>query len=117
MGASLLLERVGGMNFEKYTIAKLEVARIERGISVAELARRIDVDRKRLWYVLNGQRTMRVDEFLKLCVALRIDPSSFITRDMVEGILSACRRQKRKERPAGAGRYRSRNSFWTAGQL
>lgn len=53
---------------------------------MAELARRIDVDRKRLWYVLNGQREMRVDEFLKLCVALRVDPRSFISRRMLSEI-------------------------------
>lgn len=55
---------------------ELERRRLEVGISVAELARRIGGDRKRLWYVLNGQREMRVDEFLKLCVALRVDPRS-----------------------------------------
>ena len=32
--------------------ARMEQARWERGISVAELARRIGVDRKRLWRVL-----------------------------------------------------------------
>lgn len=56
------------------------------GMSVAELARRIDVDRKRLWYVLNGQREMRVDEFLKICITLGVDPRRFIANDMVEGI-------------------------------
>lgn len=55
-------------------------------MSVAELARRIGVDRKRLWRVLNGQREMRVDEFLKLCVALRVDPRGFVTREMVSEI-------------------------------
>ena len=48
-------------------VAMLERARQIRGISVAELSRRIGVDRKRLWRVLNGQRAMRVDEFVKLC--------------------------------------------------
>ena len=43
-------------------------------MSVAELARRIGTDRKRLWNVLNGKREMRVEEFLRACVALRIDP-------------------------------------------
>lgn len=57
-----------------------------RGISIAELARRIGTDRKRLWYVLNGQREMRVDEFLKLCLALRVDPRSFASRKMAEEI-------------------------------
>lgn len=64
----------------------LKEARIIRGISVAELARRINVDRKRLWYVLNGQREIRVDEFLKLCIVLGIDPKRFITNDMVEEV-------------------------------
>lgn len=64
----------------------LEEARIIRGISVAELARHINVDRKRLWYVLNGQREIRVDEFLKLCIVLGIDPKRFITNDMVEEV-------------------------------
>lgn len=67
-------------------------ARISRGISVAELARRIYTDRKRLWYVLNGQREMRVDEFLRLCIVLQLDPRIFITREMVEEIADATRR-------------------------
>ena len=70
----------------------LERHRLEQGISIAELARRIGLDRKRLWYVLNGQREMRVDEFLKLCVALKIDPRSFVTRGMVEDVSEATRR-------------------------
>lgn len=61
-------------------------------MSVAELARRTNVDKKRLWYVLNGQREMRVDEFLKLCIALKLNPRSFITREMVEEVAEATRR-------------------------
>ena len=45
----------------------IESKRQQRGISIAELARRIGADKKRLWYVLSGQREMRVDEFIKLC--------------------------------------------------
>ena len=44
-------------------VARMERARQDRGISVAELGRRIGVDRKRLWYVLNGKRSMHVDEY------------------------------------------------------
>lgn len=61
-------------------------------MSVAELSRRTNIDRKRLWYVLNGQREMRVDEFLKLCIALKLDPRSFVTREMVEEVAEATRR-------------------------
>lgn len=35
---------------------------------------------------------MRVDEFLKLCVALKLDPRSFITREVVEEVAEATRR-------------------------
>lgn len=58
-------------------------------MSVAELARRTSIDRKRLWYVLDGQREMRVEEFLRLCIALKVDPRSFVTCDMVEGVAEA----------------------------
>lgn len=58
-------------------VAKLERARRIRGISVAELARRIGVDRKRLWRVLNGQRAMRVDEFVKLCAFFGLGIGAF----------------------------------------
>lgn len=58
-------------------------------MSIAELSRRTNIDKKRLWYVLNGQREMRVEEFLKLCIALRTDPRSFVTREMVDGVAEA----------------------------
>ena len=40
-------------------VMRLEQARAYRGISVAERARRVGVDRKRLWRVLNGERARR----------------------------------------------------------
>ena len=57
--------------------ARMEEARWRRGISVAELARRIGVDRKRLWKVLNGERAMRADEFVRLCAELRVGLGTF----------------------------------------
>lgn len=74
------------MSKEGNVAKRLEFMRRYRGISVAELARRIGTDRKRLWYVLNGQREMRVEEFLKLCLALKVDPRSFVSRGMMEEI-------------------------------
>lgn len=65
---------------------------------MAELARRIGLNEKRLWYVLNGQREMRVDEFLKLCVALKMDPRSFVTRKMVDEIAEATARSIERTR-------------------
>ncbi len=61
-------------------------------MSVAELARRTDIDRKRLWRILDGQREMRVEEFLRLCVALKIDPRSFVTREMADDVAEATAR-------------------------
>ena len=62
--------------------ARMEQARWERGISVAELARRVGVDRKRLWRVLNGERAMRADEFVRLCAVLGIGLGSYFTKEM-----------------------------------
>lgn len=70
------------------TIEVIEESRALRGISVAELARRIGVDRKRLWYVLNGQREMRVDEFIRLCAFFDLGLGCFIDRATVEDLRS-----------------------------
>ena len=58
------------MNQADLIVTRIERARQDRSISVAELARRIDVGRKRLWYVLNGQHSMHVDEFVRLCAVI-----------------------------------------------
>lgn len=83
----------GEQSFLESTLTVLEAVRFEQGISIAELARRIGSNRKRLWYVLKGEREMRVDEFLKLCVALRVDPRSFITAKMIREISAASKRK------------------------
>ena len=68
--------------------ARMEEARFERGVSVAELARRIGTDRKRLWRVLNGERAMRVDEFVRLCVFFGMGIGAFATADLMREIRS-----------------------------
>ena len=65
------------MDDADHMVAMLERVRRIRGISVAELSRRIGVDRKRLWRVLNGQRAMRVDEFVKLCAFFGLGIGAF----------------------------------------
>ena len=70
----------------------MSALRLMRGLSVAELARRTNIEKKRLWYILDGQREMRVDEFLKLCVALGVDPRKFVTREIVDEVASATKR-------------------------
>lgn len=69
-------------------VGLIEQARRERGISVAELGRRIGVDRKRLWRVLNGERAMRVDEFVRLCVFFGMGIGAFATADLMREIRS-----------------------------
>lgn len=73
-------------------VSRLNRVRLEYGMNVSELARRTNIDKKRLWYILDGQREMRVEEFLRLCVALRMDPRSFVTRNIVEDVAEATRR-------------------------
>lgn len=67
----------------------IESKRQERGIGIAELARRIDMDGKRLWYVLHGQREMRVDEFIKLCAFFDLGLGCFIDKGTVERLRSS----------------------------
>lgn len=67
----------------------MDSARQLRGISCAELARRSGVDGKRLWYVLHGQREMRVDEFVKLCAFFNLGLGCFIDRATVERLRSS----------------------------
>ena len=76
----------------QHIILIIDRMRLERGMSVAELGRRTGIDKKRLWYILDGQREMRVDEFLKLCITLRMDPRSFVTREIVDDVAKATAR-------------------------
>lgn len=76
----------------QHIILIIDRMRLERGMSVAELGRRTGIDKKRLWYILDGQREMRVDEFLKLCIALRMDSRSFVTREIVDDVAKATAR-------------------------
>lgn len=72
------------MDHAKLIAVRMEEARDARGISVAELARRASIDRKKLWYVLDGQRQMRADEFVRLCAVMGLDMQFFLTPEMCE---------------------------------
>ena len=76
------------MDHEKLIAIRMEEARELRGISVAELGRRASIEHKRLWYILNGQRQMREDEFIRLCMVLNLDMYHFLTKDMLEDLQS-----------------------------
>lgn len=74
---------------ERAIVEHIENLRRDRGISIAELARRIDMDGKRLWYVLHAQREMRVQEFIKLCAFFGLGLGCFIDRATVERLRSS----------------------------
>lgn len=80
------------MDHEKLIAIRMEEARELRGISVAELGRRSSIESKRLWYILNGQRQMRADEFIRLCMVLNLDMYHFLTKDMMEDLQSRKRK-------------------------
>ena len=67
-----------------------------------ELARRIGVDRKRLWRVLNGERAMRADEFVRLCAELGVGPERFALIS-VAGRTECFGRQRRGARHDSSG--------------
>lgn len=77
------------MSLDFVITSKLRAAREERGISYAELGRRIGIDGKRLWYILNGDRTMRADEFIKLCAFFNLGLGCFIDKETVAGLRSS----------------------------
>lgn len=53
-------------------------------MSIAELGRRALIDRKRLWYILDGQRQMRADEFVRICAVLNLGLRPFLTAGILE---------------------------------
>ena len=72
------------MDHSQYIIDKLEEARDERGMPIAELARRSGIHRKRLWYILNGKRKLRADEFVRLIVIMGTPITAYIPTEMLD---------------------------------
>lgn len=69
------------MDLATQIVDTIELERERYGMSVAELARRSTIERKRLWYVLNHQRQMRSDELIKLCAVLNMGLGRFLSRE------------------------------------
>lgn len=76
-------------SFGREIVCILEQARIKCGMSIAELTRRTGTAKKRLWYALNGQPEMRMDEFIKLCAFFNLGLGCFIDRATVERLRSS----------------------------
>ncbi len=75
-------------HLENRIVMTFQSSRRKQGISIAELARRIGVGKKRLWYILNGQRVMRADEFVRLCAFFDLGLGCFLDRKTVEQLRS-----------------------------
>ena len=78
------------MEHSKLIAVRIVEARSERGMSVAELGRRALIDRKRLWYILDGQRQMRADEFVRVCAVLNLGLRNFLTPAIADGMRRNC---------------------------
>ena len=74
------------MDHSQYIIDKLEEARDERGMPIAELARRSGIHRKRLWYILNGERKLRADKFVRLIVVMGTPVMAYVPQEMMEAL-------------------------------
>lgn len=81
-----LVRREAEMDHSQYIIDKLEEARDERGMPVAELARRSGIHRKRLWYILNGERKLRADEFIRLIIVMGTPVTTYVPADMLDAL-------------------------------
>lgn len=71
------------MEHAQYIVEQMETAREERGISIAELARRSDIPVKRLGYIFNGDRHLRADEFVRLSIVLGMPTTAFVPASML----------------------------------
>lgn len=76
-------QAVRRVEHSKLIVVRIEEVRCERGMSIAELGRRALIDRKRLWYILDGQRQMRADEFVRICAVLNLGLRSFLTSEVM----------------------------------
>lgn len=64
-------------------IGVMEEVREEFGISIAALARQSQIENKRLWCILNCKRHMRIDEFVRICFILGINPITLIPKELI----------------------------------
>lgn len=81
------------MEHASYIIEKIREARDIRGISIAELARRAEIDESHLGKALRGKRDLKADEHVRLCYALELDSNrAFIPKDMMARLRELNRR-------------------------
>ena len=89
------------MDHASYIVDEIERCRRCLGMSVAELGRRADIDRKRLWCILNHKRSLQADELVRLSLALGLGLRRFVPPDMAAR-LEAARRKLVEDYGTGA---------------
>ncbi|MBR0404460.1 MAG: helix-turn-helix transcriptional regulator [Eggerthellaceae bacterium] len=72
------------MEHHQQIVKALETARDERGIPKSELARRAEVDPRRLMLILEGKRQMRADEFVRVCLVMAMPITAFAAEEACE---------------------------------
>lgn len=70
------------MSHADFIVERLRRLREARGMSVAELARRSEMDESHLGKVFRGERQLKADEYLKLCYSLGAPNEQFIPVDV-----------------------------------
>ena len=80
------------MEHHQQIIAVLEAVRSERGIPKSELARRSEVDPRRLQLILEGKRQLRADELVRVSIVLGMGMKQFVPQEMLERYEEAAKR-------------------------
>lgn len=86
------------MEHHQQIVEKLEFARGERGISKSELARRAEVSPRRLMLILDGKRSMRADEFVRVCLVMSMPIAVFAEDGACDARAQAANTSRSKHR-------------------
>ena len=81
------------MEHGNFIVGRIRDAREMRGIPIAELARRTEIDESHLGKALRGKRDLKADELVRLCYALELkDLVAFIPKDTLKRLATLNRR-------------------------
>ena len=74
------------ISLDQFIVSRLNQLRKKRGISVSELARRVDMEDGPLGKALRGNRGLRADELVRLCYALGVDVEDICPKCMLRNV-------------------------------
>lgn len=84
------------MDHHAFVINCLKCAKEERGITIAELARRSAIEKPYLERCFRGERTMKADELVRLCLVLKLSFQQLVPNGLVAKDQSSNVRGKRE---------------------